>query len=105
MPITLDRTPDASTLHLEGEIDISLAAELKQLLLESLTRALPVHVDLQQASTLNITAIQLLRAAERHAAELGCTFTIDGPIPAMIATALSLAGLELPLTAHQVAAA
>ena len=62
-----------SLIGLEGAIDIASAAELKKLLLEGLNSGREVRVSLAGATDLDVTAVQLLWAAEREASRSGVT--------------------------------
>lgn len=75
-------------------IDIASAAELKSVLLDSLKAGKAVVVTLQADAGLDVTAIQLLWAAEREARSSGIGFTLDGEVPEPVATALKEAGFE-----------
>ncbi len=93
MPVTLDQNENFCLLHLEGEIDISSAAELKTLLLHGLASGRELRVDLERATDLDVTAMQLLWAAEREARRSGMGMTLTGR-PEAISVALGDAGLE-----------
>ena len=94
MPITLDRNESQCLVRLEGELDISAAAELKKLLLEALASGRELRVDLERATDLDITAVQLLWAAERKAGVSGGSLRLLGRVPEQLAVALSDAGFE-----------
>ena len=63
MPVNLDQGEAQCVIHLEGEIDISSAAELKKLLLLALQSGKELRLDLERATELDVTALQLLWAA------------------------------------------
>lgn len=94
MGVTLEQGTGWSTLRLEGAIDISLAAELKQLLMTAVAQGGEVRVDLGGATDLDVTAVQLLMAAERKAKGAGVGFAYSDVVPQQILSALSEAGLQ-----------
>jgi hypothetical protein len=81
-------------VRLEGVIDISSAAELKAILLEALTACRDVRLDAGEATYLDITAMQLLWAAEREARKLKVGFGCGDELPAPVRSGLRDAGFE-----------
>ena len=79
---------------MEGQINIASAAELKKLLLEALASGRELRVDLDLATDLDVTALQLLWAAERAARGASKGFTLSGRVPDEIAIAMAEAGFE-----------
>ncbi len=94
MTVTLDHGEADCLIHLDGEINIASAAELKTLLVEALATGKDLRVDLERATQLDITALQLLWAAERKAAGAGSQFTVAGSVPQELADATADAGFE-----------
>ena len=94
MPIALEQAETQNVIRLEGAIDISSAAELKTLLQQALGAGKEVHLSLEHATALDVTAVQLLWAAGRQAKGTGIEFTLVGPVPEEISTALGDAGFE-----------
>jgi len=92
--ITLEQSEMASVLRLEGVIDISSAGELKEQLLKALESGQPVHLALEGATDLDVTAVQLLWAAERKAKSAGLSFGLDGTVPETVSTAWIHAGFQ-----------
>jgi len=92
--ITLIRDDNRSLLRLEGEIDIAIAAELKASLLEALASGREIFVSLQSASALDVTAFQLLWAAEREARRAGLKFALMGTWSQSIRSSLECMGLD-----------
>ncbi len=81
-------------IRLEGEIGIHCAAELKQSLLDALATGVELQVDLASATEVDITAIQLLWAAQREAQKQGLAVVAAGPLPESWCSALQEAGFE-----------
>jgi anti-anti-sigma factor len=99
----LERDDARSLIRLEGSIDINCAAELKALLVDAIAAGREVGVSLEAASYLDVTAVQLLWAAEREALSRGLQMTMSGPCPETIRQSLSQAGFaELPLISKPV---
>jgi anti-anti-sigma factor len=94
LAITLEHREEASVVRLEGIIDIALAAEFKQTLLEALTGSKPVLVALDSCKEMDVTAVQLLWAAEREARSLNLGFTLEGEVPDSISGSLKESGFE-----------
>ena len=95
MPITLEQSESLSEIGLEGTIDIASAGELKEQLLKALSPGQELRVSLQKAAALDVTAVQLLWAAERKAKGSGVGFSFTGQLPAEISAAMADAGLPL----------
>ena len=94
MGIALKQGKESSAIRLEGVIDIASAAELKAVLLDALKRGKPVTIALDSSAGLDVTAIQLLWAAQREATVSGVGFTIAGPVPARVSATLKEAGFD-----------
>ncbi len=94
MSVTLSREENASLVHLEGVIDISDAADLKAALLEALERGKAVEVALSSVGGLDVTAVQLLWAAQRAAQKAAVAFKFSGRLPETVSAALAGAGLK-----------
>jgi anti-anti-sigma regulatory factor len=71
MSITLQRWETKWLVSLEGQVTITSALELKDLLLEWLAAGKNLELDLQRAEDIDITIMQLLCAASREAARTG----------------------------------
>jgi anti-anti-sigma regulatory factor len=96
LSITLKRDPGGCVLQLEGEIDVRCAAELKQVLLEALTgtEGAALQIDLAQTTALDITALQLLWAGGRDAAQKQIVLSLAEPVPEGIVAIVCEAGFE-----------
>ena len=94
VPVTLDHNQNFCLLRLEGEIDITSATELKTLLLQGLASGRELRVDLERATDLDVTAMQLLWAAEREARKSGMGMALTGLVPEAISSAAGDAGFE-----------
>lgn len=98
MPVILEQSEVQSAIRLEGPIDICCAAELKTLLLQALGSGKKVRVSLEDAVDLDVTAFQLLWAAERGARESGVDFAIAGQVPEQVSQAIVNGGFaSLPM--------
>ena len=94
MPVTLAQGEAQCVIRLDGEINIGSAAELKKLLLQALASGRELRVDLEHATELDVTALQLLWAVEREARGSSRGFTLAGRVPEEIAATARDAGLE-----------
>jgi anti-anti-sigma regulatory factor len=94
LPVTLTRDQALCVLLLEEEIDIRCAAELKQGLVDALAAGTGLQIDFARATQVDITAIQLLWAAQREAERKGVALAAAGPVPERIRVELREAGFE-----------
>lgn len=94
MPVTLDQGGALCLIQLEGEIGVELAKELKAALLQALASGTEVRLNLEHATELDVSAVQLLWAAEREARRSGKAFTLAAPAPPDLLLAVSEAGFE-----------
>jgi anti-anti-sigma factor len=98
----LEQGETGSLIRLEGTVDIASAADLKALMVEALAAGREVAVSLEAASYLDVTAVQLLWAADREARSQGLQFALRGPCPAALRLSLAQAGLaDLPLLSER----
>jgi anti-anti-sigma factor len=92
VPIIFDQGEDVCHIRVEGEVNISSAAELKRLLIAALASKKTLRLDLEQATDLDVTALQLLWAAKREAIKSAVKFTLMGRLPEEISDALRDSG-------------
>ena len=94
MPVSMKRDDGMCLIDLEGSIAIPSAAELKSLILQGLASGQQLCFNLQSASDLDITALQLLWATEREAGIRGTQIALCGQVPDNILSAALDAGFE-----------
>ncbi|MGB8011103.1 MAG: STAS domain-containing protein [Terriglobales bacterium] len=94
MPVSLTQSEGLCLIGLEGEIDIASATELKKLLLQALGSGQEVRVDVERATEMDVTALQLLWAAEREARGAGRAIRLAGRVPDEIAVSVGESGFE-----------
>jgi anti-anti-sigma regulatory factor len=94
MGVSLDKCDAGVLIALASTIDIACAAELKALLLEALNSSTEVRISLDDATGLDVTAFQLLWAAERQARISGIGFRLSGQIPEPVSIQLAEAGFQ-----------
>jgi anti-anti-sigma factor len=100
LPVTLEQNDAVSVVRLQGAIGIDCAAELKELLIQRLKAGSPVRVSLEEATDLDVTAVQLLWAAWREAKSVGVEFALEGQAPGTVRAAFAIAGMgEFPVPA------
>jgi anti-anti-sigma factor len=103
MPITLEQSGEKSVIHLEGEITIAQGVELKQMLVQALKEGKEVRLDLDSTTEMDVTALQLLYAADREAKKTGVRFFTAGRVPEELSAAATEAGLEgFPVAAEAI---
>ncbi|HEX4068420.1 MAG TPA: STAS domain-containing protein [Acidobacteriaceae bacterium] len=98
MSVRFDRSEAPGTIRLEGDVDIGCAAELKALLEEALAARDGMQnrarIAVAAATGMDVTAVQLLWAAEREARAAGVVLELEGPVPEVLRTTLREAGFE-----------
>jgi anti-anti-sigma regulatory factor len=92
MPIALDESELGNVVVLEGTIDVSSATELKAMLLRALGTGKEVCISLDAATYLDVTAVQLLWAAEQQARLSGAVFRFSGNLSEPVTATLADAG-------------
>jgi anti-anti-sigma factor len=98
MPIALNQNKVPNVIRLEGDIDITRAAELKKVLLQALDSKKELRLELTGTPELDVTALQLLWAVEREARRLGVGILLAGRVPDAVLAALEDAGFpEFPI--------
>jgi anti-anti-sigma regulatory factor len=90
--VKFDRSEGPGVIRLEGEIGIADAAQLKEVLLEALRPGAGARIALEMASGLDVTAVQLLWAAERAAQASGTLLALEGTVPERLRATLREAG-------------
>ena len=96
MPVHLEVNESSILIRMEGDINITGAAELKKHLLEALAPGKRLLADLERSTELDVAALQLLWAARREALRTGVGFTLTGCVPEDLSIALQDAGFEEP---------
>jgi anti-anti-sigma regulatory factor len=93
--VTWSQADDTSLVRLEGVIDISMAAELKDALSRAVAACRPIRIVADGVTGLDVTAFQLLRAARRDAGQKGIGFSFAGRLSESMLGFLESAGLEI----------
>jgi anti-anti-sigma factor len=105
LPVKFDASEMPPVVRLEGEIDVRCAEELKAALVDLVASGTKVYLDFGGVSEIDVTAIQLLWAAEREARQKGIALRTTAPLPESVRAILREAGfpqlLEAPPTVHQ----
>jgi anti-anti-sigma regulatory factor len=94
MPVSIKQSDGISLIYFDGAITIPSAAELRLAILQALASGQTVCFDLDKASELDITALQLLWATEREAKVAGLQATVSGDVPECILAAAVDAGFQ-----------
>jgi anti-anti-sigma regulatory factor len=88
-------------MRFEGEIGIAEALDLRKVLLEALASSGAMRISLEAATSMDVTAVQLLWALEREAKASGMDLTLEGPVPESLSRGLREAGFERFPFAHE----
>ncbi len=99
MAIVLEQIDDKMCVRLDGPIDIAVAEELRRGFLDALASGSSVVVDCGGATYLDVTAVQILWAAQQEATARHTSMVFALPIPDAIRSALADVGLERVLAA------
>ena len=92
MTTTLIEGETQCVIRIEGNVDIEGAAELKAMLLAAISSGKGVQINLEGASDLDVTAVQLLWSAAREAAKASSFVAVH--VPEHIRCALREMGLR-----------
>jgi anti-anti-sigma factor len=103
LPTALIEAETQCVIRMEGDVDIANAAELKTMLIAAISSGKEVQIDLEGASDLDVTAVQLLWSAAREAGKAGSSFAAVH-VPEVLRSSMSELGLpdfpaELAVTA------
>jgi anti-anti-sigma regulatory factor len=90
----LDENEAQFSIRLVDEVNIAQARELKNLLLQGLASGRDVRVEVGGVTQLDVTALQLLLAAERNARKSGTGFAVEGKLSEEVSAALADAGFN-----------
>lgn len=101
MSIVVKGQGKSRTIHLEGAVDITAAAELKAALVKAFQSARSVHLALDGVTELDVTAVQLLWAAAQQARQAGSLFDAISPLSENLLQSLRIDGLEAYLPPQQ----
>ncbi len=93
MPVTYEEGSAISTMRLEAEVGIRDALELKRILLDALASEKELHVNIENATELDVTVFQLLRAAARQAQAANLKIYREGYVAETVSSAYVDAGL------------
>lgn len=93
MSVRHNGTEEKQVIHLAGDIDIGAATDLKASLVGALDAGGEICVSWEAATALDVTAFQLLWAAEREARRAGVKFTHNSTLSEPIRQSLESIGL------------
>ncbi|MBF0110918.1 MAG: STAS domain-containing protein [Magnetococcales bacterium] len=79
--LSVNDTGDTGTLILSGSITIQHASQLKEALLEGISAAKRLLINLGDVERADLATIQLIYAAHRSLIDKGKALEVDGPIP------------------------
>ncbi len=84
MSSQIEATSAVRRLTLQGDLTIHHAAHLKSTLLEALSSAALIEVDVSQVTEIDTAGLQLLLAAKRHASRQARRLKLIEPSPAVL---------------------
>jgi hypothetical protein len=93
VPVTYEEGSAVVTLRLEAEVGIGDAPELKRILLHALNAEKELRVNVENATSLDVTVFQLLQAAACQAQAASLKIYREGPVPGNVSAAYADAGL------------
>jgi anti-anti-sigma regulatory factor len=91
---TFEEQEAKAVVRLSGDINVAGSAELKQFLVQAFATGKGVQLDLSAATNLDISAIQLLWAAGRHAEKTKTSLTAAATVSAELKSGVRDAGFE-----------
>jgi anti-anti-sigma regulatory factor len=75
LPVKMEKLENQSIIRLEGEMTVTSAAELKEILAKALSEG-DLQLDLERAEEIDIAVMQLLWAAGREAERKGVDISV-----------------------------
>jgi len=81
---SIEQTDGGETVTLEGELNVSCADELKEILINALSNGEHVKLDLQQVTEVDLSCLQLLCSAHRTSVRLNKIIGFTGTCPASL---------------------
>jgi len=81
-------------LHLEGDLSIEQAVELRELFLQQMGNKTPLKVNLDGVESAHVACLQILCSAHRTFWSNGQSLTLEGAIPLMFKQVLEEAGFD-----------
>jgi anti-anti-sigma regulatory factor len=97
MPVAIEQSVETSTVLLNGDVGIGAARELKCAFTEALASGKGLMIDLTGVTTLDITTLQLLWAAQHAAAKTGIQWVLMEPVPGEVEQAMGLVNMQRSL--------
>ena len=99
MPFKEQQSDSCRCITLEGIVNISLANDLKRVLLDALETRQSLQIGMNEATDFDVSIVQLLIAAIRDWKRIEVNLEFLGPMRAELETALARAGFEsFPVT-------
>lgn len=94
MSFSLQKSDSEWVLRLEGEVDISCAAEFKRALMEAVASGKRTRIDAGGVEEVDVTAIQLLWAAARECEKSGKELVMEPAMSPVLQQAAMQTGFE-----------
>jgi len=81
MTYSIEQSDGTETITLEGDLTVSSAEELRNLLIRSLSDSSRVGVNLEHVAEVDLTILQLLCSAHRTSAQMNKSIGFTGALP------------------------
>ncbi len=81
-----------AVLHVEGELTVPGAVEMKGALLGALDGGRDIRIDLDEVTGIDLTALQLLCGARKFSVKNGVSFSLKSPLPERVREISELLG-------------
>jgi anti-anti-sigma regulatory factor len=92
MNLIRNLSSDEGTIHLEGDLTLPNAAELKRILIKALINADAVMIQFDDVQELDLSCLQLLCSAHRSAVRLKKQIQFKGSLPKILQEMADAAG-------------
>ena len=99
MEISLEQGDATATVRITGDVSIDHASDLRQLLLQAVASDQPLLINLEQTTSVDVTALQILCSVQHGLSANGRALAFHPAVSAPIAAAFAGAGLDSFLAA------
>ena len=90
----VEESADKKTLSISGELTIQNAAELQNILIESLEDTGHLTLNIENVTEIDMSCLQLLCSAHKTTIETDKRFSIDGSLSAIFQEAVNVSGYQ-----------
>ncbi|MBF0357518.1 MAG: STAS domain-containing protein [Magnetococcales bacterium] len=90
--LSTDESNSTTTLILTGDVMIQSASQLRETLLEGISEATTLVINLEQVERIDLSTVQILCATHRALIKAGKSLLIEGAIPESVQETVADAG-------------